>query len=137
MFSIIVFLESLDRSEGDALTMANRAFIYIFFYFFPYFLWFELDSIDYLTAITAVKCYITTFRIECVFTFLSERGNIYEICIWCRHGYELKITSFRYGYKTMSMSSSISKPREKQDKQKSRTILLIQECFSVFYYTYQ
>jgi len=72
MFPIIVFLESLDCPESDTVTMADGAFIYVFFYLLAYLLWLELDGIDYLVAIATVKCHITTFRIEGTLTFFAK-----------------------------------------------------------------
>ena len=67
--------------------MTNRAFIEVLLHFLADFLRFEVDRFDDLSAVTTIKCDITAFRIEVIFSLFSERGNIDEISIGGRHGF--------------------------------------------------
>ena len=83
-FPIIVLFQSFESSYGYPLSMTSRTLIKILFHLFSHFLWLETNWFDYLSAFTTVKRDISSLRIKVVFTLLSERRNIYEICIGSR-----------------------------------------------------
>ncbi len=79
-----MFFKSLFCPYSYSFPMTARTFIEVFSHFFSDFLWFELDSFDHFPTVTTIESDITTFRIEVILSFFSERRDIYEICIGSR-----------------------------------------------------
>jgi hypothetical protein len=67
--------------------MTDRTLIEVFSHLFTDLLWLEMDRLYLLPAVTTKKSDITTFGIEGIFSFFSERRDIYEICVGGGHAF--------------------------------------------------
>lgn len=85
-FPIIVFFESFFCTYSNAFAMTYRAFVEILSHLLPYLLWLKPNRLNWFPAFTTKERYITTLRIEIVFSFLSKWWNIDEVCITSTHG---------------------------------------------------
>jgi hypothetical protein len=65
--------------------MTERTLIEILFHLFSDLLWLETDRVYHLSAVTTIKCDITTLRIECIFSFFPKGWDIDEVSIGRRH----------------------------------------------------
>lgn len=79
-----MLLQSLFCPYSDPLSMTIRTFIEVLLHLLSDFLRFELDRFDHFPTVTTIESDITTFRIEVILSFFSERRDIYEICIGSR-----------------------------------------------------
>ena len=80
-----MLFEPFNRANSYSFSMTDRTLIEVFFHLFSNFLWLKADGIYPFSAITTIKRYISTLKIEVVFSFFSKRWNIDEVGVRSRH----------------------------------------------------
>jgi hypothetical protein len=67
-----MFLEPLDGTYSDTVTMTYGTFIEIFSHLLADFLWFEMDRLDRFPAFPTEKSDLSSLRIEVIFSFFAK-----------------------------------------------------------------